>query len=93
MSREMDSMQGREWRRFTRRGVILGSFFLLLVLKVAFTQIVFGGVYHNTLAIATSNEESNPIEKEIKAMDQINKKLAALSFGAPVPEPVLSGIY
>lgn len=77
---------GHDWKRLTRRSVILGSFFLLLVLKIVFTQIIFEGKYPTSLAVVSEKGDmSNPIEKEIRAMDEINKKLAALSFGAPVP--------
>jgi hypothetical protein len=66
----------------TKRSGLLLSFFVLLILKVTFTQVILARGNASSLTVSTS-ESSNPIEKEIEAMDAINKKLAALSFGSP----------
>jgi hypothetical protein len=66
----------------TKRSGLLLSFFVLLILKVTFTQIILARGKATSLSVSKS-ESVNPIEKEIEAMDAINKKLAALSFGSP----------
>jgi hypothetical protein len=66
----------------TKRSGLLLSFFVLLILKVTFTQVILARGNATSLS-ASKSEAVNPIEKEIEAMDAINKKLAALSFGSP----------
>ncbi len=72
----------------TKRSGLLLSFFVLLILKVTFTQVILARGNATSLSVSKS-ESVNPIEKEIEAMDAINKKLAALSFGSPTIRGIL----
>ena len=82
---EMTETSKTNMKGWSKRSALLGSMFILLLLKLAFTQIIlYPG---QNISLSTSVVASvNPIQKEIEEMDAINKKLAALSFGAPVPK-------